>query len=82
MASIQRTVVINRPVDEVFGYFADVENDPQWRGHAVKEIAIDGAMGKGARVHQKLAAGPFGAAVKADMDVVVLSRRLHWRSTR
>jgi uncharacterized protein YndB with AHSA1/START domain len=71
MASIQRTVVINRPVDQVFGYFADVANDPQWRGDGVKKIAIDGAMGKGARVHQKLAAGPFGAAVQADMDVVV-----------
>jgi uncharacterized protein YndB with AHSA1/START domain len=71
MTSIQRTVVINRPGDEVFGYFDDVANDPQWRGHGVKEIAIDGAMGKGARVHQKLAAGPFGMAVKADMDVVV-----------
>jgi uncharacterized protein YndB with AHSA1/START domain len=70
MASIQRTIVINRPVDEVFAYFADVSNDPQWRGAAVKEIALDGAMGKGAHIHQKVAAGPFGGAVSADMDVV------------
>ena len=71
MVGIQRTVVINRPVHEVFGYFADVANDRQWRGEVVKEIAVRGAMGQGAHVHQKLAAGPFGAAVKADMDVVV-----------
>lgn len=70
MASIQRTVVINRPVDEVFGYFADVANDPQWRGNGVK-IGLDGVMGQGARVHQRLSAGPFGASVKADMEVVV-----------
>ena len=71
MASVQRTIIIDRPVEEVFEYFADVTNDPQWRGRGVKEIAIDGAMANGARVHQKLAAGPFGMAVKADMDVVV-----------
>jgi uncharacterized protein YndB with AHSA1/START domain len=71
MASVQRTIVINRPIAEVFAYFADVANDPKWRGEVVKEIAVDGAMRQGARVRQKLAAGPFGAPVKADMDVVV-----------
>lgn len=71
MPSIQRTIVINRPVSDVFAYFADVSNDREWRGHGVKEIAVDGAMAQGARVHQKLAVGPFGAAVAADMDVVV-----------
>lgn len=63
MASIHRTIVINRPVDQVFGYFADVTNDPHWRGHGVKEISVQGGIGYGARVHQKLGAGPFGAAV-------------------
>jgi uncharacterized protein YndB with AHSA1/START domain len=71
MASTRRTIVINRAPDDVFAYFADVANDPQWRGDVVKEIAVRGAMGQGAHVHQKLAAGPFGAAVTADMDVVV-----------
>ena len=71
MASIHRTIVINRPPEVVFAYFADVTNDPQWRGDGVKEIAVQGAMGQGAHVQQKLAAGPFGAAVSADMDVVV-----------
>ena len=71
MASIHRSIVIDRPVDDVFAYFADVANDPLWRGEGVKEIAVRGAMGPGAHVHQKLAAGPFGAAVTADMDVVV-----------
>lgn len=70
MASIRRTIVINRPLEDVFAFFADVGNDPQWRGHGVKEISVRGAMGPGARVHQKLGAGPFGAPVTADMDVV------------
>ena len=71
MPSVQRTVVINRPIEDVFTFFADVSNDPRWRGAGVKEIAVDGAMAKGARVHQKLAAGPLGSTVQADMDVVV-----------
>jgi len=70
MASTHRTIVINRSVEDVFAYFADVANDARWRD-GVKEIAVRGAMGKGARISQKLAAGPFGAAVRADMDVVV-----------
>jgi uncharacterized protein YndB with AHSA1/START domain len=69
MPSVQRTVIIDRPIEDVFRYFADVSNDPQWRGDSVKQISVDGAMGKGSRVHQKLAAGPFGSAVTADMNV-------------
>jgi uncharacterized protein YndB with AHSA1/START domain len=72
MPSAQRTITINRPSDKVFAFFADVGNDPKWRGRDhVKAISVDGHMRQGARVHQKLAAGPFGAPVRADMDVVV-----------
>jgi uncharacterized membrane protein len=71
MPSSQRTITISRPIDEVFAFFADVTNDPKWRGSAVKEISVHGDMREGAHIHQKIAAGPFGAPVKADMDVVV-----------
>jgi uncharacterized protein YndB with AHSA1/START domain len=71
MPTVQRTITISRPIEEVFAFFADVSNDPRWRGHGVKEISLAGEMRQGAHVHQKVAAGPFGAAVKADMDVVV-----------
>ena len=70
MSSSQRTIRINRPIEHVFAFFADVANDPKWRGPAVKEISAHGEMREGAHVHQKIAAGPFGAPVKADMDVV------------
>ena len=68
---MESTITINRPIEEVFAFFADVSNDPKWRGHGVKEISLDGEMRQGAHVHQRIAAGPFGASVKADMDVVV-----------
>ncbi len=71
MPTLQRTITISRPIEEVFAFFADVSNDPKWRGHGVKEISLEGQMRQGAHVHQRIAAGPFGAAVKADMDVVV-----------
>jgi uncharacterized protein YndB with AHSA1/START domain len=71
MPTMQSTITISRPIEDVFAFFADVSNDPKWRGHGVKEISLDGEMRQGAHVHQKIAAGPFGAAVKADMDVVV-----------
>jgi uncharacterized membrane protein len=83
MPTVQRTITINRPIAEVFAFFADVSNDPKWRGHGVKEISLAGEMRQGAHVHQKIAAGPFGAAVKADMDVVAyqLDRALGFQVT-
>jgi uncharacterized protein YndB with AHSA1/START domain len=72
MPRAERTITINRSMAEVFAFFTDVKNDPKWRGdHEVKAISIDGEMRQGARIHQKLGAGPFGAPLKADMDVVV-----------
>jgi hypothetical protein len=38
---------------------------------AMKEISLEGQMRQGAHVLQRIAAGPFGAAVEADMDVVL-----------
>lgn len=70
MPSTQSSLTINRPIEDVFAFFADVSNDPKWRGPGVKEIAVEGEMRQGAHIRQKLAAGPFGSAVKADMEVV------------
>jgi len=67
MPSAQRTVVINRPIADVFAFFADAENDPKWRP-AVKEIKREGPLGVGARYAQKVA-GPGGRAVAADIEV-------------
>jgi uncharacterized membrane protein len=69
MPNAQRTIVINRPVAEVFAFFADAENDPTWRP-AVKEIKREGPLGAGARYRQRVA-GPGGRAVSADIEVTV-----------
>ena len=67
MPDAQRTIEINRPLAEVFAFFADAENDPQWRP-AVTEIRRDGPLGNGARYHQRVA-GPGGRPVAADVEV-------------
>jgi uncharacterized protein YndB with AHSA1/START domain len=67
MPSAERSIVINRPVAEVFAFFADAENDPRWRP-AVMEIRREGPVGVGARYEQKVA-GPGGRAVPADIEV-------------
>ena len=67
MPSAQRTITIARPVAEVFGFFADAENDPQWRP-GVTEIKRDGPLAKGARYHQRIA-GPGGRAIPADIEL-------------
>ena len=60
MPHAQRTIVIARPPAEVYAFFADAENDPQWRS-AVKSIKREGPLAVGARYTQRVA-GPGGRA--------------------
>jgi uncharacterized protein YndB with AHSA1/START domain len=62
-----RTLVINRPVDQVFAFFADPANDMKWRPH-VKEISADGPIRVGSKIHQVIA-GPRGRGIPADIEV-------------
>lgn len=67
MPNAERTITVDRPIAEVFAFFADAENDTQWR-RAVKEIKRDGLLRVGARYHQ-LVSGPGGRPVAADIEV-------------
>ena len=68
MPSAQRTIVIARPVEEVFAFFADCEtNDPLWRDH-VKEISGEGTAGVGMVYHQRVT-GPGGRSIPADFEI-------------
>ena len=75
MPEAVHTVRINRPADVVFAYFADGENDPQWRP-AVKEIARNGPIGPGATYRQRVA-GPGGRAIPADYRVTAYEPDSH-----
>jgi len=36
---VQSSVIVNRPIDEAFGYVADFRNDPAWRAE-VRELRL------------------------------------------
>jgi uncharacterized protein YndB with AHSA1/START domain len=63
----QRTIMINRPPEQVFAFFTDPANDLSWRSH-VKEAAAQGPIAVGSAVHQ-VVAGPAGRSIPADFEV-------------
>ncbi len=63
----RRTLLVNRPADEVFTFFTTPANDPRWRQHVTK-ISADGQLAVGTRVHQ-VVAGPMGRSINADIVV-------------
>ena len=67
MPSATRTIVIDRPADQVFAFFADPANDRRWRPH-VKEISAAGPIGVGSTIHQ-VVDGPAGRGIAADIEV-------------
>lgn len=71
MPHAERTIVIARPLPEVFAFFADGENDPRWR-RAVKVMHREGPLAVGARYTQRIA-GPGGRQIPADIEVTELS---------
>jgi len=81
MPRAQRTIVIDRPPDQVFAFFTDPRNDVKWRRH-VKEIAANGPLGVGSTIHQ-VVPGPGGRGIPADIEVVAFepSKRYAFRVT-
>jgi uncharacterized protein YndB with AHSA1/START domain len=71
----ERSVQVNRPPADVFAFFADSENDPQWRRH-VKEISRNGPIGLGTTYRQRVA-GPGGRAVPSDFEVTAYEPDTH-----
>lgn len=48
MIKIEHSVIISRPVKDVFTYVTEVENEPQWIGEVVEvNKTSDGPMGVG-----------------------------------
>ena len=72
MPHASRTIVINRPVDDVFTFFTTPANDLQWRPH-VKEISAQGPPAAGSRIHQVIE-GPGGRGIPADIEITAYER--------
>ena len=65
--SASGSVVIARPIGEVFSFFADAENDPKWRS-GLKSIRRLGELGVGTEYEQTVS-GPGGRSISANVRV-------------
>ena len=67
MARASHTVVVNRPIEDVFAYFTTHANDAAWRTQVV-EVSESEPPRQGVRVLQVLK-GPGGQKIPADLEV-------------
>jgi uncharacterized membrane protein len=67
MPKAANEIVIERPLDEVFEFFADPERSATWRT-GVLEIAHRSGSGRGARYAQ-VVQGPGGRRIPADIEI-------------
>jgi uncharacterized protein YndB with AHSA1/START domain len=70
MPEAQRTITIQKPVQEVFAFVANHDNDPQWRPGVV-EIRKSSGAGVGERWYQRVK-GPGGREIPADIEITAL----------
>lgn len=70
MPSVERSIVIARPVEEVFAFFADPTKGLQWRS-ALAEVSAEGPVAVGTVFRQRVA-GPGGRTVPADIRLTEL----------
>jgi uncharacterized protein YndB with AHSA1/START domain len=80
MPEASNSILIRRPVGEVFAFLADAENDKRWRPGVV-EIRRRSGSGAGT-VYEQRVKGPFGSKVRADVEIVDLEpeRRIGFRT--
>jgi uncharacterized membrane protein len=73
---VEKTIQINAPVEQVYAYWRNLENFPQWMSH-VREVRYVG----GDRFHW-IVDGPAGAPVEWDSQLLDVSenREMTWRS--
>lgn len=76
MPSAQRSILIHRPVADVFAFLTDPANDPRWRSH-VREISGPAHPAPGARIHQ-VVNGPGGRGIAADVEVLAYQPPDHY----
>lgn len=67
MAHAQQTVLVSRPIGEVFAFLADGTNNPKWRPD-VTDIHVVSGRGLGAEYAQSMT-GPRGRTIRGDYRV-------------
>lgn len=64
----EHTVTVDRPIDQVFAYLADEENDPAWRPGVVEIRRVSPEGGEGATIRQVLR-GPGWMKMRGDYRI-------------
>jgi uncharacterized protein YndB with AHSA1/START domain len=75
MPKAEHTIMIDRPVDQVFAFFTDPANDPKWRA-TVKEMAAQGPVRVGSTIHQVVKGR--GSGIPADIEVTAYEPSSHY----
>jgi carbon monoxide dehydrogenase subunit G len=80
MPAASHSVIISRPVDDVFAFVADGETCPQWRP-GVLDIQRVSGEGVGTRYAQGVK-GPMGRRIAADYTITVFepNRRIEFQT--
>jgi uncharacterized protein YndB with AHSA1/START domain len=80
MPEASGTIEIRRPVDEVFEFLSEGENDRRWRD-GVLDIRRKSGHGRGA-IYEQGVKGPFGRRVPADYEITSYEpdRRIGFRA--
>lgn len=78
MPDASNSVVIDRPVNEVFAFLSDAENDKRWRPGVVEIRRRSGQP----VIYDQRVKGPFGRTVSADIEIVDVEpeRRIAFRT--
>jgi carbon monoxide dehydrogenase subunit G len=65
-----RSIIISRPVADVFSFLANAENDKQWRPGVI-EITKTSGQGVGT-TYRQIVRGPGGRRIDADVEITEL----------
>jgi len=82
MAKLEQSVVINRPIEEVFAFVSDFEKSPQWMSELVEaKQTSEGPVGVGTTY--TAVANPLGRRAESTQEVVEyeLNRKFAYKST-
>ncbi len=73
MASAQATVLINEPIEKVFEFILNGENNRLWRPSVTEIKAMTKPIGVGTVFYQRML-GPNGIKIEADYEIIECDR--------
>jgi uncharacterized protein YndB with AHSA1/START domain len=74
------SVTVNRPLEEVWRYLADVERHPEWTDMTVSRRLDEGPLQVGSRVYGQVALGPFKPGWTYEVRELEPMRRFVYRT--